>query len=504
MVKHIRICALFICLGVLGSYSMAGGGVVSPLQGTGEIPFSADLPVFYPEFGPAQVNLALRVFERDLVRPRPGERKRLGLRLRLARSGVVVIDTLRTIEFSLRKSGELSAGSWTEPIRLIEIDFEVEPGVWAVTLDLGDGDGARSRATGVLEVVETAGPRLSDPQFRLTTGDGTLPWPDRVYGLNQDTLEVYFEVTTAIGAKPLEGAQAFRFEVHDPRYGILDEQQLLLTLEAGKSAAVWRLPVGDFPEGSYGLKIVPPWETDSVPMREFSISWRIDRALEGGDELLVEAELALLPVDYQRFVRLSRARQIQMLEEFWSVVDPTPGTARNETRNEFRGRITKANRLYHTLRGPGALSDRGRIFTRYGSPRLIDTEVMPRNGDDLELAIQSLHDIYTPEVDGVMARGDIYGDSGTGPRVQPLSLPGAQASESVDFSSETATDLRRNAAKVGREGGFEVWKYEYSGRPLLDHHRPGLAEQQDIRFIFVDRRGVGDYRLEFSNLPTSR
>jgi hypothetical protein len=150
------------------------------------------------------------------------------------------------------------------------------------------------------------------------------------------------------------------------------------------------------------------------------------------------------------------------------------------------------------------LSDRGRIFTRYGSPRLIDTEVMPRNGDDLELAIQSLHDIYTPEVDGVMARGDIYGDSGTGPRVQPLSLPGAQASESVDFSSETATDLRRNAAKVGREGGFEVWKYEYSGRPLLDHHRPGLAEQQDIRFIFVDRRGVGDYRLEFSNLPTSR
>ena len=60
MVNHIRICALFICLGVLGSYSMAGGGVVSPLQGMGEIPFSADLPVFYPEFGPAQVNLARR------------------------------------------------------------------------------------------------------------------------------------------------------------------------------------------------------------------------------------------------------------------------------------------------------------------------------------------------------------------------------------------------------------------------------------------------------------
>jgi GWxTD domain-containing protein len=504
MVKGLRICALFTCLGILGAASVAACGVLSPLQGMGEIPFSADLPVFYPANGPGQVNLAVRVFERDLSRPQPGQYKRLALRLKLARSGVVALDTLRTIEFRLQESGELNAGSWTEPVRLIEIDFEVDPGIWAVTLDLGDGDGARSRATGVLEVADTSGPRLSDPQFRFTTADGTLPWPDRVYGLNQDTLEVYFEVTTPPGAVSVEGAQSFRFEVHDPRYGILDQQPLLLPLAAGRNAAVWKLPVADFPEGSYGLKIVPPWDVDTVPIKEFSISWRIDRALEGGDELLVEAELALLPADYKRFLRLSRARQIQMLADFWSVVDPTPGTARNETRDEFRGRIANANRLYHTVRGPGALSDRGRIFTRYGTPRMIDAEVMPRNGDDLELAIQSLHDIYTPEVDGVMARGDIYGDPGTGPRVQPLSLPGAPASESVDFSSETATDLRRNAARVGREGGFEVWKYEYSGRPLLDHHRPGLAEQQDIRFIFVDRRGVGDYRLEFSNLPMRR
>ncbi len=504
MFKHIRLCVLFACLGTLGSLSVAGGGVVSPLQGMGEIPFSADLPVFYPEYGPASVKLAVRVFERDLVRPRHGESKRLALRLKLARSGVVAIDTLRTIEFTLGKPGEFGAGSWTEPFRLIEIDVDVEPGIWAVTLDLSDGDGDRSRATSVLEVADTAGPRMSDPQFQLTTGNGTLPWPDRVYGLNQDTLEVYFEVTSPPGAKSVEGAQAFRFEVHDPHYGILDQQKLLLPLATGKSAALWKLPIADFPEGTYGLKIVPPWEVDTVPIKEFSISWRIDRALEGGDELLVEAELALLPVDYERFVRLSRARQIQMLADFWSVVDPTPGTARNETRDEFRGRIADANRLYHTTRGPGALSDRGRILTHYGPPRLIDAEVMPRNGDDLELAIQSLHDIYTPEVDGVMARGDIYGDPGTGPRVQPMNLPGTQSVQSVDFSSETATDLRRNAARVGREGGFEVWKYEYSGRPLLDHHRPGLAEQQDIRFIFVDRRGVGDYRLEFSNLPMRR
>jgi hypothetical protein len=132
---------------------------------------------------------------------------------------------------------------------------------------------------------------------------------------------------------------------------------------------------------------------------------------------------------------------------------------------------------------------------------------MPMNGDDLELAIQNLHDIYTPEVDGVMARGDIYaGNTNTGPNIQPrtLKLPGVNEVPSLDFSSDTATDLRRNAARVGREGGFEVWKYEYTGRPLLAHHEPGISENQHVRFIFVDRRGVGDYRLEFSNLSTRR
>ena len=54
------------------------------------------------------------------------------------------------------------------------------------------------------------------------------------------------------------------------------------------------------------------------------------------------------------------------------------------------------------------------------------------------------------------------------------------AAATIDLSSDTAIDLRRNAAKVGREGGFEVWKYEYQGYPLLEHHRPGLSESPTL------------------------
>ncbi|RKZ16966.1 hypothetical protein DRQ53_04955 [bacterium] len=491
--------ALLACLASLAASLPAPAGLVSPLRGVGELAFTADMPVFFDDHGSSHVHLAARVFERDLVRPASGVTKRLSLHMKLARAGFTAVDTVATIEFVSSDLADLGAGSWTEPFRLIEIRSPIEPGTWAVTLELRDRDGGTAVATGVLEVGPALAPRLSDPEFQLSTRNGTLPWPDRVYGINQDTLEVYFEV------EGLTGPQTFRFEVHDPRYGLLDDQNLTLDLQSGRSATLWKLPVGDYPEGSYGLRIVPPFAAEEMPMKEFSISWRIDRALEGGDELLVESELAMLPKDHDRLLRLSRARQIELLQEFWNIVDPTPGSERNETRDKFVARIEDANRIYQSRRGPGALSDRGRVYVQFGRPREVDVEVMPRNGDELEIAIQSLHDIYSPEVEGVMARGDIYGDIGTGPRTTPINLPGAHAQgATTDFSSETASDLRRNAARVGREGGFEVWKYEYNGEPLLAHHRPGLAEQQHIRFIFVDRRGVGDFRLEYSNLPTRR
>lgn len=489
--------AVLLLAGLAGA---APAGTSSPLQGVGDIPFSADMPVFFDADGQARVHVAARVFERDLVRPRGGGPVQLALRAKLARSGVVGLDTTRTIQFTPRDLDPALTHSWTEPFRLVEFSAPIDPGTWAVTLELSDGTGESARAVAVLDVPSTELPRLSDPQYRLTTSTGKLPWPDRVYGLNQDTLEVYFEFESETERE----AQAFRFQVYDPRYGLLDEQTLLLPVEPGLNATLWQMPVGDFPEGSYALQIVPPWAEQGQWLSEFSVSWRIDRALEGGDGLLVEAELALLPDDFDYFTRLSRARQLETLAEFWRQVDPTPGTERNETRDRFRARIEEANRLYHSRRGPGALSDQGRVFVRFGRPETIDVEVMPLNGDDLELAIENLHDIYTPEVEGVMARGDIYGDTGTGPRVRPLDLPGVSEGVSVDYSSDTAQDLRRNAASVGREGGFEVWKYRYIGRPLLEHHRPGLSENQHIRFIFVDRRGIGDFRLEFSNLEVWR
>lgn len=59
------------------------------------------------------------------------------------------------------------------------------------------------------------------------------------------------------------------------------------------------------------------------------------------------------------------------LRQFWSKRDPTPGTPRNETQEDFYQRIGEANRKYReggAAEIPGWRTDRGRIFVRYGAP----------------------------------------------------------------------------------------------------------------------------------------
>jgi GWxTD domain-containing protein len=54
---------------------------------------------------------------------------------------------------------------------------------------------------------------------------------------------------------------------------------------------------------------------------------------------------------------------------FWQARDPTPGTTRNEFREEFERRRQKANELFRGYGRPGWKGDRGRIYIMLGPPR---------------------------------------------------------------------------------------------------------------------------------------
>ncbi len=61
----------------------------------------------------------------------------------------------------------------------------------------------------------------------------------------------------------------------------------------------------------------------------------------------------------------------QFVQQFWARRDPTPGTERNEFKEEHYRRIAYANQHY-TASIPGWRTDRGRIYIQYGPPDEIE------------------------------------------------------------------------------------------------------------------------------------
>jgi GWxTD domain-containing protein len=53
---------------------------------------------------------------------------------------------------------------------------------------------------------------------------------------------------------------------------------------------------------------------------------------------------------------------------FWARRDPTPGTERNEFKEEFERRVESADRQFRTDRKRGAMSDMGRVYVVLGPP----------------------------------------------------------------------------------------------------------------------------------------
>lgn len=472
---------------------VAGGveaGLRAPLQGTGELPFIVDMPVFVETDGRTRMDVAVRVDHDDLRLAGAEDRSRdVAVTLKLAREGLVAVDTTQV--FRVESAGP-TRGTLSERFDVLEISVRVPEGRWAATVELVtlDQRNDRGRAQGVVDVprwpVGTA--RLSDPEFRIATAAGSLPHPERLYGIAQDTLEAYVEIS---------GAEAGRLvrldvEIRDPEYGRMDTRTIDVTPRAAIDAVLVRVPLALLPDGNYLLRLVPQWVDDVAVEAEFVVSWRIERALQARDDVLVEAEIALTADEFERFQRLSRPAQVQAMQRFWDERDPTPGTPRNELYDRFLVRVAHAARFYGNGTRPGPLTDRGKTYIRFGPPDEVEVNVLPSSGQDINSAIEQVHDAFAIEVQGFNARSTVldgdYGGQNEGVDRAPDAIQ----------DPDRIQDLRRNRLRIGRESSYELWRYTSVGDPLFDH-APIWTEDIDLRFLFVDRTGTGDYRLDYSN-----
>ena len=101
------------------------------------------------------------------------------------------------------------------------------------------------------------------------------------------------------------------------------------------------------------------------------------------------------------------------------------------------------------------LTDRGRLYIRFGEPDEIQQEIMPTQGTQLD----------------------------------------GRVSELVD-ENPAASLLATNDRVDNRP--YEVWIYTRQGSPLFPEREQGTSVT-GLRFVFVDETGTGDYILRYSS-----
>lgn len=73
-----------------------------------------------------------------------------------------------------------------------------------------------------------------------------------------------------------------------------------------------------------------------------------------------------------------KGQYLESIDHFWAKHDPSPGTIRNEAREDFYSRVARADELFTIHKKiSGWKSDRGRIYIKYGPPDDISSEILP-------------------------------------------------------------------------------------------------------------------------------
>lgn len=86
------------------------------------------------------------------------------------------------------------------------------------------------------------------------------------------------------------------------------------------------------------------------------------------EQFLSEARYIITASERSAFLDMPDSGRPKFIEEFWKKRDPDPGTPQNEFKDEYYGRIAKANGLFAGEARPGWLTDRGRIYILFGPP----------------------------------------------------------------------------------------------------------------------------------------
>jgi GWxTD domain-containing protein len=489
-----------LCLCALATAFHAGAGetpVRLPAEAAGEIPFALDAALRLDPRGQEEVYFCFAVPEEELrcVESDASQSRRVGLELQLDNldeGGNAVLQRTQLLDVPCGEQATASSEAGAAAHRLLFLSAPWPRGVGAdFELRLIDRNAVRSGLVyqiqgshrrgvvrGRIQRPDLAGGRglsglifLWDVQeqafregwrgdFLIGEADSVRaaidPNPRGAFGLRRGMLRAHAEVYGFADRRV-----RLRAQIREATSGdLVAEAQESFVVPWERTAVVYRAPVEALSSGSYEVRLT--LETDGATYTtagHAQVLWREGFWDQTQSSLLAEATLLLSEEQLDRLGGMEPGQREALLDSVWGDIDGllTGELLDGPTHALFNERVTVADARY-ACRVRGSLSDRGRVYIRYGEPDEVQKQLLPRDQDQIGAYLaREITDDEAAETGGVLPRSP-----------------------------------HDNSA-------YEVWEYVGRGAPLIPDREPS-THGRSLKFIFVDRIGNGEYRLIYSSV----
>lgn len=259
-----------------------------------------------------------------------------------------------------------------------QVDFDVVPGEYKLTIDLTDYDTQKNLHREKIIPVKTLG------ITRLSLSE--ILFAQRVI---KDSLDRIIKLIPNLEHHDAQADSAFwaYWEI----YPIMaaDSVRLWFTIFDGMERVVARGSEMLFPHrrimpyqlelkklipqpGRYVILVQVSQRDKEFSVRgRFSANWNQYNLVKSNIRLAIEALKEFIPSnEFQSLEKLPEPERQTWLNQFWKQRDPTPGTDRNELQEEFYRRVDFVNQHFtvNSIDKEGWKTDRGGIYIKYGPP----------------------------------------------------------------------------------------------------------------------------------------
>jgi len=283
-------------------------------------------------------------------------------------------------------------------------------------------------------------------------------------------------VNARLPERPTVDSLTVRLSLSKETGEVMGEELFKASIRENRTAFVRSYDLTTYPAGKYRVTIEAEAGAGMYASvgKDFSVAWELLNWQRLSRDVLVEARILLRDKEFDEFEKMSLGEQESFMKSYWKKLDPTPRTAVNEKYEKFISRVRYTD-AHFGLFERGALSDRGYVYIRLGSPDEIIRRPVPKDREDLYEGLEKIQDEYKIMVDGFTTRKSAMKD---------LRPPIYSPDKKRILRGMTGSDT----------GSFEIWNYNFKGDPILAEDE-GMTIRQGVRYLFVDKDGFGDYRL---------